>query len=94
MSESIKELKEVVEAVNEVSLVLVKLLKDGVQLVDAVSLVDQVITNAELKAKLVAATEGISKIPSEVKDIDLQEVLELASLEIVFVPKLVAALKA
>jgi hypothetical protein len=94
MSEGIKELKELLVAVNEVSLVLVKLLKDGIQLSDGMELVGKLVGDEEFKSKLAAAVEGITKLPAEIKDLDLQEGLELATVEIAFIPALVAALKA
>lgn len=93
MSESVKEVKEAVLGLQELVLVLVPLLKDGVQLGDAVALMGKLQSDANLMAALKNAVDGIGKVPAEVKDLDLSEGMELAMMQIGFIPKLLEALK-
>lgn len=90
----IKETGEALVGVNEVALVLVKQLKDGLQVSDFEVVFQKVVNDVEFKAKLQAAYEGISLVPSEVKDLDLYEAGQLAMVQISYVPKLIEALKA
>ena len=92
MSVGIKETKEALVGVNEVALLLAKQLKDGAQFSDFISFYNDYVGNADFKAKLQAAWEGYNAIPDEVKDLDLGEVIELASVEITYVPKIIAEL--
>lgn len=89
----IKEMKELLIAVNEVSVLLVKMFKDGVQLADAAALMAAIAASEELKEKLLAAYVGVGQIPAEMKDVDLQEGLELAGVQLSYIPKIVEALK-
>lgn len=86
----IQETKDVLIAANEVAVALIKAAKDGIQLTDGLAL----LANEEVKAALVKAADGISKLPEEMKDVDLNEGLELAAIQIQFIPKIVGALKA
>lgn len=74
MEKGIKEIKELLAAVEVVGTAVKKISKDGkVDLTDAVYLV-------ELGTKLnvlVAAAEGIKEIPAEAKDIQADEAIEL-----------------
>lgn len=94
MKEGIQETKEVLLALNELSLMLVKHLKDGFQLgKDSAAIVGELMMNTELKASLSKAAENVSKVPAELKDLDVSEGVELAISQAVFVPKLIEALK-
>jgi hypothetical protein len=90
----IKETKEVLVALNKVSLLVVKLAKDGIQLADGVELGEQLLMNAELKAALSDAFNNISAVPSEIKDLDAGEIASLVGEEIAMVPQVIEALKA
>ena len=85
----VKETKEVLVAANEVALALVVASKDGLDLSDGLALVG----NAKVKEALMVAADSISKVPAEVKDLDLGEGLELAQVQLAYVPKYVEALK-
>lgn len=89
-----KETKEVLVAVNDLALELVNVFKDGVQLSDVTALLTHISSNEAVKASLYAAYENISKVPAEVKEITLEDGLELASVQLGFIPKFVTALKA
>lgn len=94
MEMGIKETKEALIGVNELSLVLIKHLKDGAQLTDIMAVVDDLKNNPELLEKLKAAKEGIEQVPAEAKDISLIEAGELLMTQVGYVPKIIAALKA
>lgn len=83
----VKETKEAIIGFNEVSLVMVKILKDGVQFEDALAFYNKVLKNDELKVKIIAAYENYQAIPVEVKDIDMGEGLELLDAQIDYLPK-------
>lgn len=75
----IQETKELVIGVIDVACLLIKNLKDGLQLgKDAEAVLSELSGNEALKAELVKAMEGISKVPAEVKDLDLVEGGDLA----------------
>ena len=90
----VKETKELLVGVIDVSVLLIKHLKDGVQLgKDASAVLAEVASNEVLKASLLSAVEGISKVPAEVKDVDLLEGGELAVLVASKIKDILAALK-
>lgn len=88
--EGIKELKEAVVGLNELSLIIIKHVKDGLSFEDAVAVAVEAAANSDVKA----AIEGISKVPAEIGDIDLAEGVELVVVQAQYVPKILAALKA
>lgn len=89
----IKETKEALDGLNEVAVEIVKVAKDGIQVKDAATIVEDLITKPEFKAKLVAAVEGINLVPAEIKDLDLAEGVELAKFEYDGVKKIIEELK-
>lgn len=90
----IKETKEVLIGANELSLVMMKLLKDGFQPgQDIMALFMQWQTNDELRAALQAAAENIAAVPAEVKEVDYIEGFELVKVQIEYVPRLLEAMK-
>jgi hypothetical protein len=90
---AVKETKELLVGVNELSLIMIKHLKDGAQISDVMAIVDEMKNNPELLAKLEAAKNDIAAIPEEIKDCSLVEAGELAMVQISYVPKIIAALK-
>ena len=86
----IKELKEVIVAANEIALIGAKLAKDGLSLSDAPALFTELMAK---RSELQAAIEGIGQVAAEVKDVDLQEGIEIAMIQIAYLPKLAEALK-
>jgi hypothetical protein len=88
----IKETKEALIGINELAVAIAGALKDGLQVGDAAYLWAKLQSDPAMSAKLMAAYEGASKIPAEVKDLDLGEGIELLSVQASYVPKLVAAL--
>lgn len=89
----IKETKEALVGVNELSLKLCEVFKDGAQISDVAELWDKLKNDPEASSKLMAAYQGASQIPAEIKDLDLGEGAELAVVQISYVPKFIEALK-
>lgn len=89
----IKETKELLIGVNELSIVLVGLLKDGAQVSDAAALIEKMKSDPEFMAKLQAAYDKINEVPAEIKDLNLAEGLELVIEQAKFVPKILEAAK-
>jgi len=85
----IKETKEALIGAMALGVFVAARLKDGAQLDDALALGQKFVGDADFKAKVMAAIEGIDKVPAEVKDISFAEVLELAQV----MPELLAAIK-
>lgn len=66
----IKDLHEVIVAILEISVLLTKLLKDGVQVVDDSSaLISEIMLNSDLRDKVSAAMDGISNVGSQAADL-------------------------
>lgn len=87
----IKETKELLVAADEVALVVVANIKNGVG-GEFTAFYEKLTTDPEFKAKLQAAWDKHAEIPAEMGDIDVGEGLELAMLEISYIPKFLAAL--
>jgi hypothetical protein len=85
----IKETKEALVGVNEVSLALMIQFKDGVQATDFPELYAKIVADKEFEAKVKAAYDNYKAIPEEVKDLDPGEALELAGVQLEYVPKFV-----
>lgn len=89
----VKELKEALVAVNELAIFLAERMKDGAGVDDAMALYSKLASDEAFKAKMMAAYDGIAMVPAEIKDITLPEGIELAMLQVQYVPGLLAALK-
>ena len=93
LSLGIKELKEALVGVNELAIFIAMRLKDGIGLDDAMAIWSKLSSDEEFKQKMVAAYDGISQVPAEIKDLDLAEGIELAVLQAQMLPALIAAMK-
>lgn len=89
----IKETKEVMVAANEMALFIVGRLKDGIGVDDAVAAYQKLTQDAEFKKIVMEAHDGMSTIGGEVKDLDIAEGLELAMLQLSYIPKYVDVVK-
>lgn len=90
----IEELKDVINGAVDISALLVKHLKDGLQLSkDVPALIEEVLGSEALKSAIGKLISGISKVPSEVKDLDLSESGELVGLLVQKVQIILDALK-
>ncbi len=88
----IKELKEMILAVNELALFVVARAKDGVGVDDAMALIQKIMGEEEFSKVLSAAVEGASKVPAEIKNVDLNEAMELAMLQLGYIPRYAQAI--
>ena len=89
----VKETKEFIIGLNEVSLALVNRFKDGVQITDFLSLWDKVKDDPAFRDKLKAAYEGYKAIPVELADLDLAEGVEIVTAQAAYIPTIIEALK-
>ena len=89
----IKETKEALIGANKLSVLMMRRLKDGVGIDDAFAIYDKLKTDTEFRQALVDAYQGIEKVPAEVKDLDLNEAVELIGVQVSYVPKMIEALK-
>lgn len=87
----IEESKELLVGVNEVALCLVTRLKDGLQLNDLTAIMQKLLTDEEFKEKLQKAYEDVGDVKDEIKDLSLGEGLELAKLQLEYIPKYMEA---
>lgn len=93
MGTGIEESKDVLIAVNELCILLLTKFKDGVQLSDFTSIFAAITLDSEFKSKIQEAYVGAKAIPAEVLDIDVAETIELSSLQLSYIPKILAAIR-
>lgn len=95
-TEGIKELKEALLGVNELTLFIISRLQDGFQADDVLALFQKLISDEdpELKLAVTKAIEGYDKMPAEVRDIDVGEGLELLDAQVALVNKYLAVFAA
>ena len=89
----IKETKEVLVASKALSLLIIKKVKDGVQLQDGVDLVASLLLDADIKKAIGDAADKINEVPSELGDLDVMEVVDLGNFALSSVPEYIEALK-
>jgi hypothetical protein len=90
----IKETQELMVGLNEVALCLIKVLKDGVQLSDVGAILDKLNDDAEFKAKIEAAYQGMGALAGELSDLQVGEILQLARTQIDYIDDYIDAIKA
>lgn len=91
----IAETKEVLDAVGALSALLVEHLRDGFAPgSDILAIGTALVTRSDVRAALMRAAEGISKVPDELSDIDAFEGLALAQMAIDNAKRVISALKA
>lgn len=88
-----KEFKEALVGFMELAIVIAKVSKDGVQVSDIGQLID-LIKKPEVAEKLIAAYNGIDKVPSELKEFGYKDAFELLPLVAPKVAELVQVIKA
>ena len=89
MEMGIKESKEALEGMMELSICMMEVFKDGMQLSDAMELWDKLKNDPSVSAKMMMAYEGYKKIPSEMKDLDIAEGIQLAMCVMQRVPDMI-----
>lgn len=93
MTVGIKETTELLVAVNKITLFLIKRLKDGAGLDDAMAIYAKLTTDEEFKKVVFDAYDGVKAIPSEIKDLDYREVVQLLLAQINFIPLIIDEIK-
>ena len=89
----IKETTEVIIAANLLTCFLIERLKDGVQMNDFSAAYEKLILDEGFKNAMRDAYKDIEKVPAEMGDLDGIEMVELSSLQINMIPKLLSAIK-
>jgi hypothetical protein len=74
----VKETKEAIMGLIVLGAFVAERAKDGLKMDDVTAAIAKFMTDAEFKAQLTAAVDGIDKIPAEIKDMNLAEIFELA----------------
>lgn len=90
---AVKELREALQGILELSIVLASAFKDGVQAQDALMIWQEIQSKPTVKIQLIAAFQGVSAIPVEAKDLSLEEGIDLTMTILTYVPRLIEALK-
>jgi len=89
----IRETKEMVTALMELSVCLIDVFKDGIQITDAMELWEKIGQDPVMKKKFAAALDGYRSIPAEIKDLDAAEGVELATCLLMYIPKILDSLR-
>jgi len=88
---NIKETKELLVGINELSLLLTKHLKDGLQVgKDVTAVFTELLSNEDLKAKLESAYKGVDLVQGEMGDLSLSEGLELVTVQFGYIDSFVS----
>lgn len=77
MEKGIEQTKEVLAGLLVLSALLAEKFKDGVQIADFAQIMQAIQDDEVLKAKLIAAYEGVEQVPAEMKDLSLSEAFDL-----------------
>ena len=93
MKHGVKETEEMIIAINELACFLVTQFKDGVQFKDFYELYKKLSDDDSFKQKMFDAYRGVSAVPQELGDLDVQEVVGLTSLQLSYIPKILDSLK-
>lgn len=91
MSVGVKETRELLVGLNEVSLLLLRHLKDGV-VGEFEAFYQAMSSNADFKTKVQAAFDNYQAVPEEVKDLNIAEVVELSMVQLNYVPQFASLL--
>lgn len=89
----IKETTDMIIALNEIALTLIKVFKDGFKLESFVELWNIYQNDEDLKNKIKAGYDNYQLIPEEISDIDLMESLKLMTIQIEYAQKIIKELK-
>jgi hypothetical protein len=93
MVAGIKETSELLEAVNHITIFLIRRLKDGADFKDAIAIYKKLAHDEEFKNMIEVAYNNSRVIPAEIKDLDYQEVIQLLSLQFKYIPEIIDAMK-
>ena len=93
VKEGTKETGEMLVGMNEVALFLISVFKDGAQFSDFGVIWDKLTKDDKFKEVIEKAYSGYEKIPGEIQDLDLSESMDLAVLQLGYIPKFAELLK-
>lgn len=88
----IKELGEALDGSMELLICVLDLIKDGAQFKDVFHFIERLKNSPEFSRKLKLAIDGVEKVPAEIADLDMQEMIELAMKFIKYLPRISKAL--
>lgn len=84
-----KETEEALVAVVTLGTVVLNLVKDGVQMSDAVALGTKLVTDSGFREALKAGADKIELVPSELAEVDMDDAAHLAAT----IPRLIAIMQ-
>lgn len=87
------ETKEAIDGALALSTLLIRRFRDGVDFGDVVAIFDKLKNDDDFKNTLEQAIVGASKIPEEVKDLDVVEATGLAAHVLLKIPTVIEELK-
>lgn len=93
MKTGVQETKDALVAINEVGLTMVQLFADGAQFQDVMEIWKKLSEDETFKAQLAAAYQGWNSISGEIADLDVNEALELVTVQLAYIPKFVDVIK-
>lgn len=92
-SNGVKETKEALVALNELSIHLISIFKNGLNVGSAVDLWKLFQNDEDLRSKIAAAYDNYAAIPSELEGLDIGGTLELTYTQLSYVPAIAEALR-
>ena len=82
------------EAANEITILLITLLKDGFQVYkDFSAIFSKIREDESFRNVLKEAYTGIGKVPAEMGDLDMGEIVQLVGTQTGYLPRLLEAIK-
>lgn len=89
----ITDVKEAIVAINELSLFMIGQFKDGVQAGDFLAFWSKLQADEKFKQILKDGFDGYKNIGSQLQDADVYEGMELAKIQLDYIPKILEAFK-
>lgn len=83
----VREIKKVLSATLELALCCIDVFKDGVQFDDFVTIAERL----KEDERYLNAFKSLKEVPAEVKDLDLNEGVELSTVLLGYIPKFIAS---
>ena len=90
----VKETTDMLVALNEIALMLIKVFKNGMSISSFIELWSIYQNDDELKEKIKTAYDNYQAIPAELSDLDLIESFSLLTVEFEYIQKMISELKA
>ncbi len=90
----INETEDVLDAANEIAILIIVILKDGLQYYKDFKTIFEKIRNDEaFRNVLEEAYKNIGAVPDEMGDLDASEIIQLAGIQMKYLPRLLEAVK-